>query len=137
VIVKKNVLPWSGTHQGTWRNPDDRWASPFRDSVASAGSRMDEIITPEEYFREHAARLRAYARYTRPEASNRLIESAQFLEARADAIRDQNIAKSKVGAARAAVRKSLRCLNFGASDKSNPVVCRGASPSPSLDCVRP
>ena len=66
---------------------------------------MDESITPEEYLREHAARLRAYARCTSPEASRRLIESAQLLESRADEFQKQTFAKSKLEGARAAVRK--------------------------------
>jgi len=66
---------------------------------------MDESITPEEYLREHAARLRACALYTSPEASMRLIESAQFLEWRADEFRKKSIVKSNLDTARAAVRK--------------------------------
>ena len=66
---------------------------------------MDESITPEEYLREHAARLRAYARYTSPEASRRLIETAQLLESRADEFQKQTFAKSKLEGAQAAVRR--------------------------------
>ena len=53
--------------------------------------------TPEEYFREHAERLRAYARYTNPKASERLLESARFLEWQADRCRDRSIAEAKRG----------------------------------------
>jgi len=76
-------------------------------ALASAESvvRWTKNITPEEYLREHADRLRAFARYTSPEASMRLIESAQFLELRADEFRKQSIAKSKLEATQAAVRK--------------------------------
>jgi hypothetical protein len=66
---------------------------------------MDESMTPEEYLREHAARLRAYAHYTGPEASRRLIESAQHLELRADEFKKQNFAKSKLEATHGTARK--------------------------------
>jgi hypothetical protein len=53
--------------------------------------------TPEEYLREHAARLRAYARHTDPKASERLMESARFLEWQADRTRGRSIAEAKLG----------------------------------------
>lgn len=51
--------------------------------------------TPEGYFREHAARLRRYARYTNPKASEQLIESARFLEWQVDRFRDRSLAEAK------------------------------------------
>lgn len=54
---------------------------------------MHKAISPEEYFREHAERLRAYARYTSPKASERLMESARFLDWQADRARAGKIAK--------------------------------------------
>jgi hypothetical protein len=56
---------------------------------------MDDIITPEEYFRDHAQKLRAFARYTSPKASARLIEAAQFLEMQADRARDRSVDDAK------------------------------------------
>ena len=58
---------------------------------------MGETTTPEEYLREHAARLRAYARHTNPQASERLIESAQFLEWEADNGQARSLAEAKRG----------------------------------------
>ena len=54
---------------------------------------MDEAIKPEEYFRDHAERLRAYARYASPKSSARLIETAELLDMQADRAREKRIAE--------------------------------------------
>ena len=64
------------------------------------GLKVDDPITPEEYFREHAELLRIYARYTEPKASERLLESARFLEWQADRARDRRIAEAMRGRSR-------------------------------------
>ena len=66
----------------------------------NARGTVDYPIMPEEYFREHAERLRMYARYTTPKASARLLESARFLEWQADRARDRRIAEAMQGRSR-------------------------------------
>ena len=61
---------------------------------------MEDSITPEGYFREHAELLRMYARYTDPKSSERLLESARWLESRADRARERRLQKRR-GAPRA------------------------------------
>ena len=48
----------------------------------------NKAIGQEDYLREHAERLRAYARYTSPKAAVRLMESAQILEWEAKSLAD-------------------------------------------------
>ena len=51
----------------------------------------EEVDTPEEYLREHAQRLRVYARYTTPKAAMRLMDTARFLEWEADRARERSL----------------------------------------------
>jgi hypothetical protein len=66
---------------------------------------MDEAIKPEDYFRDHAQRLRGYARYASPSASARLIERAQLLDMKADKARERRIAEEQRR------RAATRCTN--------------------------
>ena len=66
---------------------------------------MDEAIKPEEYFRDHAERLRAYARYASPKSSARLIETADLMDMQADRARDRRIAEELRR------RAAARCTN--------------------------
>jgi hypothetical protein len=56
---------------------------------------MYESIRSEEYFRDHATLLRAYARYTSAKASEKLFESAHFLDRQADRARQRHLDSAK------------------------------------------
>ena len=62
--------------------------------VESEQPPLPKLITPEQYFREHAGLLRAFACLTSANASERLLESARFLEWQADRARDRRMAES-------------------------------------------